>query len=206
MVFRATVSRCASAALAAVAAACGSSSSPAPAVPLIFVGQVEGSDARVGVVATDHNARIFFCGGAATYKEMTHWLLSVPIDAHGAVSHPVDTAGWAVEGQVAHTGASGMVTVSGGSTFTFHAAPVAHGTIAGLYEGAGPCGKVGLIVTQGSAGETPTGQGACVPASGHADPEQVNPIRPIARTADGMIPVVVDGAQVLVHPEPAPAD
>ena len=193
----------------AVVAACSSSSTPAPpaATPAlrVFVGEVEGSDARVGVVATDQSARIFFCGGDASYKAMTHWIPSAPIDGRGGVSLPADNAGWVVHGQIADAAASGMVTVPGGSTFSFHADPVAKDTIAGLYEAVGPCGKVGLIVSQGSAGDSPAGQGACVPASGNADPEQVNPIRPLQRGADGSIAVTVDGAQVLVHAAAPPA-
>jgi hypothetical protein len=98
-----------------------------------------------------------------------------------------------------------MVTVPGGATYSFHADPVVKDTIAGLYEAVGPCGKVGLIVSQASAGDAPAGQGACVPASGKADPEQVNPIRPLERGADGSIAVTVDGAQVLVHAAAPPA-
>jgi hypothetical protein len=206
MAIRTNLSRVAPAAFAMVAA-CSSSSSPAPAAPAtrVFIGAVEGSDARVGIVATDQSARIFFCGGAASYKAMTHWIPSAPIDAHGGVSLPADKAGWVIQGQVAAAAASGMVTVPGGSTFSFHADPVAKETIAGLYEAAGPCGKVGLVVSQGTAGDSPAGQGACVPASGNADPEQVNPIRPIERGADGSIAVTVDGAQVLVRAAAPPA-
>ena len=203
-----TLSKGAYAALVVVAAACGSSSSSSPATvaPRVFVGQVEGSDARVALITTEHNARVFFCGGDTTYKSMTHWIPSAPIDAKGAVSQPPDAAGWAVEGEVQSSGASGMVTAHGGSTFAFHAVPVATGTIAGIYEAAGPCGKVGLIVAQASAGDAPVGQGACVPPNGNADPEQVNPIRPIARAADGTIPVVVGGARLLVRPAAAPPE
>jgi hypothetical protein len=190
---------------AAVAAGCGSSSSPAPAPPRIFVGQVEGSDARVALIATDHNARIFFCGGDTTYKSMTHWIPSAPIDAKGNVMLS-DTAGWAIHGEVESSGVSGVVTAHGGTTFNFHAAPVATGTIAGVYEVNAPCGKVGLIVAQGSAGEGPAGQGACVPANGNADPEQVNPILPIARGVDGTIPVAIGAAKFLVYPAAAPAE
>jgi hypothetical protein len=170
------------------------------------VGQVDGSDARVALIATEHNARIFFCGGDTTYKVMTHWIPSAPIDAKGEVSQPADSAGWAIEGQVESSGVSGTVTAHGDSTLMFHAAPVATGTIAGIYEATGPCGRVGLIVAQASAGQAPVGQGACVPPSGNADPEQVIPIRPIARAADGTIPVMVGGAKVLVHPAAAPAE
>jgi hypothetical protein len=158
------------------------------------------------VIATEHNARIFFCGGDTTYKTMTHWIPSAPINANGGVSQPADSAGWSFVADVETAGAIGMVTVNGKSMFTFHAAPVATGTIAGVYESTGPCGRVGLIVAQASAGQAPVGQGACVPPSGNADPEQVIPIRPIARAADGTIPVVVGGAKVLVHPAAAPAE
>jgi hypothetical protein len=200
----ALLSRCVCAALAAVGAGCGSSSSSGPAPSRIFVGQVEGSDARLALIATEHNARIFFCGGDTTYKSMTHWIPSAPIDVKGDVMQPSDTAGWAIHGQVESSGVSGVVIAHGDSTFTFHAAPVATATIAGVYEVSAPCGKVGLIVAQGSAGEVPVGQGACVPASGNADPEQVNPILPIARAADGTIPVVIGGTKFFVHPAAAP--
>jgi len=136
---------------------------------------------------------------------MTHWFPAVPIEAaHGDLAPAGPTAGWSVVGQVDDTGTSGTVTPAGGPVFSFHALPVAKGTIAGLYEAASPCGKVGLIVAQGSAADEPAGQGACVPATGGASPEQVNPIRPIERAPDGTIAVVVAGAQLPVHAATAP--
>jgi hypothetical protein len=207
MAVRKELSGCACAVLAACAAGCGSSSGSAPAAPRVFIGDVSGSDARVGIVATDHSARIYFCGGDATFATMTHWIPSVPIDSvAGDLAQQGASGGWSVVGQVGDAGASGTVTVAGGNVFSFRADPVAAGTIAGLYEAAGPCGKVGLIVAQGSAGQTPAGQGACVPATGGASPEQVNPIRPIERAADGTIAVIVDGAQILVRAAAPPAE
>ena len=206
MALRTTLSCCVYAALAVLAACESSSSTAPPGGPRVFVGEVAGSDARVGVVATDHNARIFFCGGPASYVGMTHWIPSAPIDAHGGIAQPADGAGWIVEGQVAALGASGTVTVPGGASFSFHADPVAKDTAAGLYEAVGPCGKVGLIVTQGSSGDTAEAQGACVPSSGMADPEQVNPLFPIERAADGTISVDASGARVLVHAALPPAE
>ena len=193
------------AALAVCAAGCGASSTSAPPATRVFIGEVSGSDARVGVVATDHSARVFFCGGDTSVATMTHWFLAVPLEGvHGDLAPTGPTAGWSIVGQVDDTGASGTVTPTGGPVFSFHAAPVAKGTIAGLYEAAGPCGKVGLIVAQGSTTDEPAGQGACVPASGGASPEQVNPIRPIERAPDGTIAVVVAGAQLSVHTTAAP--
>ena len=201
---------CECAAVAAGMASCGStSSSPAPAAaPRVFVGEVTGSDARVAVVATAHHARVYFCGGDATFATMTHWMPSVAIDASSGelLQDGATVGGWNVVGQVTAAEASGTVVVASGSTFSFHAAPVVAGTIAGLYEAVGPCGKVGLIVAQGSSAESALGQGACLPAGGLPSAEQVNPIRPIDRGADGTIPVVVDGAQILVRAAAAPAD
>jgi hypothetical protein len=202
-------------ALAACAAGCASSASSAPVpaasstapAPRVFIGEVTGSDARVGVVATDHHARIYVCGGDASYTTMTHWLPSVPIDVvRGALSQDGGTTDWSVEAQVSDSGVSGSLAVAGGATFPFHAERVAAGTIAGLYEAVGACGKIGLIVTQGSSSETPLGQGACLPVSGAPNAEQVNPIRPIDRAADGTISVVVDGAPIVLRPAAAPAD
>ena len=198
-------------AFAASLAACGSSSGSAPAAPVastrVLIGQVDGSDVRVGIVATEHSARVYFCGGDATFTTMTHWFPSVPFGTSGAdLAPPGPTAGWSIAGQVDELVASGMVTPAGGAALPFHAALVAAGTIAGLYEATGPCGKVGVIVAQATAGDEPVGQGACVPAAGTASPEQVNPIRPIQRAADGTIAVVVDGAQVAVHAAAPPAD
>ena len=206
MVVRKELSACAAAVFAACVAGCGSSSSAAALPVRVFVGQVSGSDARIGVVATDHSARIFFCGGSTTYTTMTHWIPAVPIDAHGGtLALQEGSGGWTVAGQVSDAGVSGEVTPANGSMLPFHADPVATGTVAGLYEAAGPCGKVGLIVAQGSTSETPVGQGACVPAIGGASPEQVNPIHPIERAPDGTIAVVVGGAQISVHAAAPPA-
>jgi hypothetical protein len=201
------------AALAVSFAGCGSSSGGAPpssaAAPRVFVGVVEGTDVQVGIVATTHHARVFFCGGDASYATLTHWIPSATLDpAGGALSQGDDAAGWSVDGKLDDGGATGTVVAGPAGTFSFHAAPVSAGTIAGLYEGADPCGKVGLIVTQNTAGDDPAGQGACVPSvtGGMASNQQVNPIRPLARAADGTIPVMVSGSMALVRAAAAPVE
>ncbi|HEX4447531.1 MAG TPA: hypothetical protein VH044_12370 [Polyangiaceae bacterium] len=200
-------------ALAVSLAGCGSSSEggpPSTAAPSrVFVGVVEGTDVRVGIVATTHHARVFFCGGDVSYATLTHWIPSASLDpAGGALSQGHDAAGWSVDGKLDDGGATGTVVAGAAGTFSFHAAPVSAGTIAGLYEGAEPCGKVGLIVTQNGAVDEPAGQGACVPTvvGSMASNEQVNPIRPLARAADGTIPVTVAGAMALVRVAAAPAE
>src|SRR5579872_6556553 len=148
---------------------CSSSSAPpAPAVQgsqtRVFTGQVEGTDARVAVVATTHHARVFFCGGDATYATSTHWFL-VDIGPTGQVASPSD-GGLSFTGQVGDGDVRGALVGVDGRSRAFVASPISAGTIAGLYEATQPCGKVGLIVTQSSPAVAPTGQGACVGSPG----------------------------------------
>jgi hypothetical protein len=170
------------------------------------VGEVDGTDVRVAIVATAHNARVYFCGGDASYMTLTRWFPLVPIDpAAGAVSQ--NTAdGWSLQGHLDDAGVTGTIAVNGQGPWPFRMTPVAQGTIAGLYEKALPCGKAGVIVAQASSGEDPVGQGACIGTSG-AKPsvEQVNPIRPITRASDGTIAVAVAGMMTTVQPAAAPA-
>ncbi len=204
---------CAGLAFAGCLLGCGSSSpGSAPgttAAPLVFVGDVEGTDVRVGIVATRHHARVFFCGGDTSYATLTHWIPSASLDpGDGALTQASDTAGWSVNGTLDEGGATGTVVAGATGSFSFHAAPVAAGTIAGLYESTLPCGEVGLIVAQDSSGDAPTGQGACVPSApgGTASTEQVNPIRPITRAADGTIAVSVGTTTTVVHAAAPPAE
>ena len=74
-------------------------------------------------------------------------------------------------------------------------APSDSSTIAGLYEGSAPCGKLGLIVTQKSPQDPPSGQGACLRMeAGQAVVEQVNPIRLAERSVAREIAVTVPSA------------
>lgn len=60
-----------------------------------------------------------------------------------------------------------------------------------LYEGLADCGRIGLIVTQATAYDVPTAQGACTGAD--AEPAQrVNPIEPI-HSEQGKIRVQTPG-------------
>ena len=91
------------------------------------------------------------------------------------------------------------------------ASPISPGTIAGLYEATQPCGKVGLIVSQASPADAPTGQGACIGnpgASGATPVEQVTPLRPLTRAADGTIRVTIAGSagEIAAGPAAAPAE
>ncbi|MBV9945525.1 MAG: hypothetical protein JOZ69_01600 [Myxococcales bacterium] len=186
-------------------AACEMPSSPTPSAPRFMVGTVDDSDAWVGIVTSDRRARVFVCGGPSSVATTTHWF-PVDVDEHGLAQSDAG-AGVVVDGpalqvQMGASSAEGTVTLQE-VTYTLHATAVRAGTIAGLYEANGQCGKLGLIVTQPAAGAEAMAQGACVPsaataANGFSKIVQVNPLQPVARAADGSILVTVteSGEQV----------
>jgi hypothetical protein len=181
---------------AALGPGCGGSEAAvsAPESPQFLTGEVDGTDARVGVITTDKQARFYFCGGANTYTKMTVWL-PVDIGASGAVSLGAGApAGFALAGTLAGGVANGTFTAGTASPATFHAAPVSRASIGGLYEAQAPCGHVGVIVADESPPDPPVVQGACI---GNVDPpsfEQVNPLSPLTRGADGSIRVTIPGS------------
>ena len=175
----------------------------------VFVGDVTGTDAKVAIVAAPTHALLYFCGGNASFTTMTHWIPTADLGGGTALTVPApDSAGWSVQGNLNGSAIDGNVTAGDAGAFPFHAEAVLTNTIAGLYEAAGPCGKVGVIVSQPSATDAPDIQGACLGTvvMGKPSVEQVNPIRPVARMADGTIAVLVDSEQVLVTASAAPAD
>lgn len=184
---------CLAVAIAASGLSCGSrATGPTPGASLnVYTGTVEGTDVQVGIVATDAQARIFFCGGPSSYSTRTKWLTTA-VDVSGLIAFErPSTETWSVDGNVDDGEVAGLVDMGDAVRRPFRAAAVRETTIAGLYEGMAACGRVGLIVTQPSAAEVPTGQGACV---GPPTAEQVNPLRPIVRAADGTIRVTVGAA------------
>jgi hypothetical protein len=173
-------------ALALSAFGCGDGPPPSPAAR-IYTGDVTGTDVRVGIIATERRARVFFCGGASTYQTMTRWLTS-EIDASHKLtlpSSPSET--WALQGTVADAEVAGSIDMGDAVPRPFRATIVSERTISGLYEGAAPCGRLGLIVIQAKPDTIPVGQGACVGPT----LEQVNPLEPIVRNPDGAILVTV---------------
>jgi len=154
----------------------------------VLVGEVPGTDVRLGVVATDQKARLFFCGGPSSYATRTKWF-ETGIDASGRlVFERSETEKWGIDATFGDGIVEGSVDTGDGRPLAFRAIAVRESTIAGLYEATAPCGRVGLIVAQPTLDEIPAGQGACV---GPPTLEQVNPLSPIVRAADGTIRVVV---------------
>jgi hypothetical protein len=160
----------------------------------VFVGELEGSDVKLGAVVASGRARLFFCGGPTSYAERTRWL-EVELDERARFE--IDQDDWHVRGQLVGTSLSGELEHAAAAPADFAAELARKSTLAGLYEGTADCGRVGLIVSQRDEDALASGQGACV-GPGHA-PEQVNPILPISLEDDGSIRVEVeadDGSRV----------
>jgi len=165
----------------------------------VYTGELTGTDVRVGIIATEHRARVFVCGGASSYETMTRWI-TADVDAAHRLSIPADAAPtWGIQGQVGDTEVSGSIDIGDAVPRVFRATVVSERTIGGLYEGTAPCGRLGLIVVHLNPDTTPAGQGACVGPT----LEQVNPLEPIVRDPDGTIRVKVGGSDAERQVRPA---
>jgi len=151
----------------------------------VLVGEVEGSDVRVGALADDTRLRLFLCGGASSFASATHWVRA-ELDADGDFSFSSDEL--ELEGSLVDGVLEAELTADGERALV-RAERVRDDTLAGLYEAKAECGTVGLIVTHDGPDTEPTAQGACV-GEGHL-PDQVNPIKPISLERSGTIEVEV---------------
>lgn len=160
-----------------------------------YVGEVDDSDVRVAVVADAEHARVFFCGGDSSYASDTHWFA---VDVTGD-TFDADDGAWQLHATRGDDGVLGDVQHGDEAARSFTTSRVVSGTLAGLYEGTGHCGRIGLIVAQTSPHADVHAQGACV-GDGH-DPEQVNPIFPIALMQGGVqVQAPGEDAQPVLEP------
>lgn len=158
--------------------------------PERMVGAIDDSDVVLGVVANRQRARLFFCGGDGSYATATKWF---NLDFAGD-ELKADDGAWHLRAMRNDAGISGMITHDPDDARPFSARPIAQETLAGLYEGKAGCGRLGLVVTQGDKNTQPKAQGACV-GDDH-DPEQVNPIEPIA-SQQGKVRVQAPGEDAM---------
>jgi hypothetical protein len=157
----------------------------------VYTGEVVGTDVRVGIIASEHRARVFFCGGDESYETTTGWLNAEIDDAH-KFGIPADAGQtWILSGNVADAEINGTIDMGNAMPLPFRATAVSDRTISGLYEGSAGCGRLGLIVLQPTPDSTAIGQGACV---GGGLLQQVDPLEPLTRAPDGAIRVTVEGS------------
>lgn len=167
---------------------------PAPSFPRAYVGEVEGTDARVGIFGRDPNSfRLYSCGGPETVGLLTHWF-------NTTTGFPDD--GYTYTLQVEEDVAVGTVYLPDATGYSFTARPVTWGKLPGLYEATAPCGKVGVIISEVPDSDEFHVQGACA-GPVIADAKQVNPILPLTRASDGSIEVQVEGDTDVVVVKPA---
>jgi hypothetical protein len=182
------------AALAIFAFGCGADAKPSATQPpaRVWVGAVEGTEVKVALADRNGAVELFFCGGPDSFATNTRWFVEgALLDAPFSFT----SGGWSVKGDVRERVASGNVQADNDEPAAWTAAAADPATIAGLYEGSAPCGKLGLIVSQPTADDEPTGQGACLRVEGErVTVEQVNPVRLTQRSAAGEIAVTVASA------------
>jgi hypothetical protein len=161
-----------------------------------FVGSVDGTNVLVGLVVTNGQALLFFCGAGKTLTTETHWM-------HGAVT--VGQAFNLTDGTASATGAasggSGATHLTGTLAESASAKPVtwsadlaSGGTLAGVYTHQLSEGLVALIVRQPLAKDAPVAQGAFHEIKAKEAILQVTPLSPLAVSAKGLaVDVVVSG-------------
>lgn len=168
----------------------------------VWVGSVDGSDAVVGIVASDTNSTLFFCGGNNSYRDTTHWFANTtqPVSA-GATAQDGQ---WSAHAEPHDADLQGTLQRESGGALSFSAHPAQSGSLEGVYDGAGPCGHLGLIVQRRPSSDELMAQGTCIKKTDNGVlVEQVNPVMNIERGADGGIAVELasaPGERFSLHP------
>ena len=161
---------------------------------VIYVGTVEATDIRVGLVVESGNAALFFCGGARTLSS-TRWFRGASEPQRLSLTA---TTGATANGAMTSASASGTVRLaSNGPELKWSASRVAAGSPAGLYEYQALDGLGGVVVT-----DADSAQGAFVPKSLAAPVSQIIVFNPIVPT-DERFKVSVDAREIFVtrvHP------
>jgi hypothetical protein len=121
---------------------------PANEAAKVFVGAVEGSDMRVGVVLENGKAAIFFCGGATTLPK-TKWYRGAykfpePLSITAAAPSTAS-----VSGTLTADEATGTVKLEDATSpeQSWRATVVSGQSIAGLYESKESDGIAGLVLS-----------------------------------------------------------
>ncbi|HEY3255996.1 MAG TPA: hypothetical protein VGJ91_18685 [Polyangiaceae bacterium] len=170
---------------------CSSDAHEQPAAePRVWVGTVQDSDAMLGVVESRGAASLFLCGGPSSFASQTHWFFS-PTGLDSAFS--MTDGGFQLEGSTSSDQIVGTLRQDSGDTHSFSVQQVNGALLAGVYDALGPCGHLGLIVLPNAPGELPAAQGTCLKTEAGAElVEQVNPVMPLARSANAGVAVTVD--------------
>ncbi len=166
--------------------ACGAASDMAvgndPSVRRELVGNLSGTDARIGIVLQNGKVNFFVCGGPSTYTTHTKWLRGEAIDFD---SFSLAADGWSASAaRVGGRWAGKLRRPGDAADLPFDAYFADPFTIAGLYETTIPEGLAGVIVMQRTKADPATVQGSFKLAGGGF--LQVLPVR-TTRDAEGLL-------------------
>lgn len=155
----------------------GASTSTTKSGVSVFVGEVEGTDIRVGVAVKGGYAAVFFCGGESSLPA-TRWFRG----ASTATKIAIENANGQVDGTIKGSTASGTVRLdadAGAEEKTWTATAIKPGSVAGLYEFKNDAGVGGVVVT-----DEDDAQGAFVATLKTSPVAQIIVFRPIERVGD----------------------
>ena len=166
----------------------------------LFVGALEGSDAKIALVRNDAVWAAYVCGGASTFSSLTGWFQG-DLAPHGAVSGRTD--GKELAATFGDEGATGTLSVEGTGTIRFEASFVPRHAPGGLYQGISNGCRTGLIVPPSGSGES---QGVYCADLEISDErvrlfEQVTPVAPITPGDDIVAARVLDASAQIIQLE-----
>lgn len=178
-------------------ASCSSSSESAgdPNAVKVYVGTVDGTDMRVGLVTEHGAAALFFCGGASTLAD-TKWFRSTSADPKGFNLTKDD---WAANGSATDALASGEVQIGARNALAWHASRVQDGSPAGLYDYRATDGTGGVVVASEDVA-----QGAFIGPAPGLKVSQIIVFHPVHPDGEALS-VTVDSRPLVVsrvHPAP----
>ncbi len=179
---------------------CSSHEDDGPPGPAIYVGSVDGTDMRVGLVTENGAGALFFCGGPKTLPN-TKWFRPTTLDPNKFDIVSKDGTSRA-NGQPDGSGESGWVKFGTDDEIAWHVVPVPAGSVAGLYDYKGADGVGGVVVVSGD-----TTQGAFIDPAPAFKVESIIVIRPVELVDGEKLHVTIgDSARPIevarVHPSP----
>jgi hypothetical protein len=162
-----------------VGASCGSD----PHAPATYVGDVDGTDMKIGIVTEGGKVAMFACGGPTSYAQATKWFRG----ASEPMTISFSSDGWVAKASASGDMATGTIDRGTGIAFRFTAKKVPEDGVAGLYELKDQNGTAGVVVI-----DSQHAQGALVPVNPAIAIEQIEAILPVSRVSDGIQVNVVE--------------
>jgi len=148
-----------------------------------YVGDVDGTDMKVGIVTEGGKVAMFFCGGPTSYTQATKWFRGTAEPMTIAFS----ANGWVANASASGDMATGTVDRGNGNPLHFTARKVPEDGVAGLYQLKDEHGTAGVVVL-----DPMHAQGALVPVDPAIAVEQIEAILPVSRTSDAIQVNVVE--------------